>query len=141
VPVCVRQSVEGQRAGAVLFLRAQDQQGTCSALTCSTGGVAQMVERLLSMQEAQGSIPCSSTAFLFVLPLHSCTYLRVSLDRTSTNKSEQKVTCRDRGSNTGPLDLQSNALPTELSQRWLVCRSGKYENILCPCAHQHGGIV
>ena len=27
------------------------------------GGVAQMVERLLSMQEAQGSIPCSSTIF------------------------------------------------------------------------------
>jgi hypothetical protein len=28
------------------------------------GGVAQMVERLLSMQEAQGSIPCSSTFFV-----------------------------------------------------------------------------
>ena len=27
------------------------------------GGVAQMVERLLCMQEAQGSIPCSSTFF------------------------------------------------------------------------------
>ena len=45
------------------------------ALRCSTpyitmqdapanlGGVAQMVERLLCMQEAQGSIPCSSTLF------------------------------------------------------------------------------
>jgi hypothetical protein len=31
------------------------------------GGVAQMVERLLCMQEAQGSIPCSST-FFFVVP-------------------------------------------------------------------------
>ena len=31
------------------------------------GGVAQVVERLLSMQEAQGSIPCSSTFFVFVL--------------------------------------------------------------------------
>ena len=30
-----------------------------------TGGVAQMVERLLSMQEAQGSIPCSSTFCFF----------------------------------------------------------------------------
>ena len=29
------------------------------------GGVAQMVERTLSMREAQGSIPCSST-FLFL---------------------------------------------------------------------------
>ena len=27
------------------------------------GGVAQMVERMLSMHEAQGSIPCSSTFF------------------------------------------------------------------------------
>ena len=34
------------------------------------GGVAQMVERLLCMQEAQGSIPCSSTdSFFFVLLL------------------------------------------------------------------------
>jgi hypothetical protein len=31
------------------------------SLSCvSDGGVAQMVERLLCMQEAQGSIPCSS---------------------------------------------------------------------------------
>lgn len=29
------------------------------------GGVAQMVERLLCMQEAQGSIPCSSTVPFF----------------------------------------------------------------------------
>ena len=31
------------------------------------GDVAQMVERLLSMQEAQGSIPCFSTFFLELL--------------------------------------------------------------------------
>jgi hypothetical protein len=30
------------------------------------GDVAQMVERLLSMQEAQGSIPCFSTLFFFL---------------------------------------------------------------------------
>ena len=30
--------------------------------------------------------------------------------------SEIKNNCRDRGSNAGPLDLQSNALPTELSR-------------------------
>ena len=29
----------------------------------TTGGVAHMVERLLCMQEAQGSIPCSSMVF------------------------------------------------------------------------------
>ena len=32
------------------------------------GGVAQMVERMLSMHEAQGSIPCSSTFFFFQHP-------------------------------------------------------------------------
>ena len=32
-------------------------------LLTTLGGVAQMVERLLCMQEAQGSIPCSSTSF------------------------------------------------------------------------------
>jgi hypothetical protein len=31
-----------------------------------------------------------------------------------------KNNCLDRGSNTGPLDLQSNALPTELSKR--ICQ-------------------
>jgi hypothetical protein len=29
----------------------------------------------------------------------------------------KKDRCLDRGSNTGPLDLQSNALPTELSKQ------------------------
>ena len=29
----------------------------------------------------------------------------------------KKKKCLDRGSNTGPLDLQSNALPTELSKQ------------------------
>ena len=91
------------------------------------GGVAQMVERLLSMQEAQGSIPCSSTAFLFfcrvsVLPQQNC---------------DKKVTCLDRGSNTGPLDLQSNALPTELSKR---CCTGQVPRPYLT-EHQHGGIV
>jgi hypothetical protein len=33
----------------------------------TSGGVAQMVERLLCMQEAQGSIPCSSTDSFFSL--------------------------------------------------------------------------
>ena len=29
-----------------------------------------------------------------------------------------KTKCLDRGSNAGPSDLQSDALPTELSRRW-----------------------
>ncbi len=34
----------------------------------------------------------------------------------SNGKGEVNKTCRDPGSNRGPLDLQSNALPTELSR-------------------------
>ena len=64
------------------------------------GDLAQMVERMLSMHEAQGSIPCFSTFFLLLIK----------------KLGFAKKSCRDRGSNTGPLDLQSNALPTELSQ-------------------------
>ena len=33
------------------------------------GGVAQMVERMLCMHEAQGSIPCSSTFCHFITPI------------------------------------------------------------------------
>ena len=42
-------------------------------------------------------------------------YLPSVTDFKAQNKSGQK--CRDPGSNRGPLDLQSNALPTELSRR------------------------
>jgi hypothetical protein len=34
-----------------------------------------------------------------------------------TRTNAKKKRCLDRGSNTGPLDLQSNALPTELSKQ------------------------
>jgi hypothetical protein len=33
-------------------------------------------------------------------------------------KNEKKEWCRDPGSNQGPSDLQSDALPTELSRRY-----------------------
>jgi hypothetical protein len=35
----------------------------------------------------------------------------------TTRSNAKKKRCLDRGSNTGPLDLQSNALPTELSKQ------------------------
>ncbi len=35
-------------------------------------------------------------------------------------KGEVNKKCRDPGSNRGPLDLQSNALPTELSRLLLI---------------------
>jgi hypothetical protein len=102
------------------------------------GGVAQMVERMLSMHEAQGSIPCSSTFFLptrlapaVFLPVDATLdspgsdkpastdrkLQRVETPRNETAAPCKKDRCLDRGSNTGPLDLQSNALPTELSKQ------------------------
>ena len=48
----------------VLFsFRLRDPINCHCALVNQSGGVAQMVERTLSMREAQGSIPCSSTLF------------------------------------------------------------------------------
>ncbi len=38
----------------------------------------------------------------------------------SNGKGEVNKTCRDAGSNRGPLALQSNALPTELSRLLLL---------------------
>jgi hypothetical protein len=132
-----------------------------------------VVERLLSMQEAQGSIPCSSTFFalLFLLfivnrtskvgssllstgwhsqglrcvrvlllqshtdakgahssrkalvgdPFVVCSVRRAwcvqsRVCRNTKKEDAKKSRCLDRGSNTGPLDLQSSALPTELSK-------------------------
>ena len=40
-----------------------------------------------------------------------------SILASNTFAKRKKKMCRNRGSNTGPLDLQSNALPTELSQQ------------------------
>ena len=42
--------------------------------------------------------------------------LLFSLQDLGQNFAEFWQNCRDRGSNAGPLDLQSNALPTELSR-------------------------
>ena len=61
------------------------------------GRIAQSVERWSNKPLVMGSSPIV-TIFLSVC-----------------EKREQK--CLDRGSNTGPLDLQSNALPTELSKQ------------------------
>ena len=44
-------------------------EGCQSALSSRSGGLAQMVERVLSMHEAQGSIPWFSTFFFAHAPL------------------------------------------------------------------------
>ena len=44
-----------------------------------------------------------------------------------------KNQCRDPGSNRGPLDLQSNALPTELSRHASSSLQGLYSNSALTC--------
>ena len=51
---------------AELTTRTKCEEDSCLRIAYP-GDVAQMVERLLSMQEAQGSIPCFSTFFLELL--------------------------------------------------------------------------
>ena len=52
---------------------------------CLFGGVAQMVERTLSMREAQGSIPCSSIFFRLVRNYFSLSGVKaVSYDKIGT---------------------------------------------------------
>ena len=46
------------------------------------------------------------------------------------NFNEKLLKCRDPGSNRGPLDLQSNALPTELSRLIQNLRKVQYLNHL-----------
>ena len=56
------------------------------------GGVAQMVERLLCMQEAQGSIPCSSKInFLLKSNLHHRAVLAERLRRTLKARVRKSV--------------------------------------------------
>ena len=74
----------------------------CNFLKLISGGVAQMVERLLCMQKAQGSIPCSSNFFL-VFFLHD----------VSVRQKIQK-NWRSRASIPVPADCEPTALPSEL---------------------------
>jgi hypothetical protein len=53
-------------------------------------------------------------------------YLLNHSDTTSPRTPTKKM-CRNRGSNTGPLDLQSNALPTELSQQQKRSTATRFE--------------
>ena len=60
-----------------------------------------------------GSIP---GVRMFLLFLHILQKTMLSLLRTCIAFATKK--CRDPGSNRGPPDLQSDALPTELSRRY-----------------------
>ena len=43
-------------------------------------------------------------------------YMEEKSRQVDKMSNKEKKQCRDPGSNQGPLDLQSNALPTELSR-------------------------
>ena len=54
---------------------------------------------------------------VYTLTIMWCTVYRLGEKKKgNTGGKKKKKTCRDPGSNQGPLDLQSNALPTELSR-------------------------
>ena len=58
----------GERDPSTVFDKKSELFLCCLEVKLSRdGGVAQMVERMLSMHEAQGSIPCSSTIFVVCL--------------------------------------------------------------------------
>ena len=92
---------------------------------CSTqGGLAQVVERSICIREAPGSIPGFSTFHHFaeLIGKHCREARRLVFVLRSLTKVPGSIPgilkiCRDPGLNQGPSDLQSDALPTELSRR------------------------
>ena len=52
---------------------------------------------------------------------------RIECTHTIIKRKLKKKHCRNPGSNQGPLDLQSNALPTELSRHYISLK----RNIFC----------
>ena len=70
--------------------------------------------------------PLSLSAFYNGPNDYNLVGFRISKKKPSPLKMKWKVkACGERGSNTRPSDLQSDALPTELSPQ-LCRRSGKY---------------
>ena len=100
----------------------------------SQGGLAQVVERSICIREAPGSIPGFSifqniiatvAKGVLVIPQVKITWIRFSI--TCGFDFWHLKMCRDPGLNQGPSDLQSDALPTELSRlakmepgRWVL---------------------
>ena len=83
-----------------------------------------MVERSICIREAPGSIPGFSSFdhFAEIVGRHCIEVRRLffvlrSLTKVSGSILGTLKICRDPGLNQGPSDLQSDALPTELSRR------------------------
>ena len=96
-----------------------------SLTTCSlsAGGLAQVVERSICIREAPGSIPGFSsfqnivaTVAKGVLVIPRQNSIRNRFITTCGFDFWHLKMCRDPGLNQGPSDLQSDALPTELSR-------------------------
>ena len=100
----------------------------------SQGGLAQVVERSICIREAPGSIPGFSsfqyivaTVAKGVLVIPRLNSTRIRFRTTCGFDFWRLKMCRDPGLNQGPSDLQSDALPTELSRlakldpgRWVL---------------------
>ena len=89
----------------------------------SQGGLAQVVERSICIREAPGSIPGFSsfqnivaTVAKGVLVIPRLNSTRIRFRTTCGFDFWRLKMCRDPGLNQGPSDLQSDALPTELSR-------------------------
>ena len=87
------------------------------------GGLAQVVERSICIREAPGSIPGFSsfqyivaTVAKGVLVIPRLNGIRIRFRITCGFDFWHLKMCRDPGLNQGPSDLQSDALPTELSR-------------------------
>ena len=89
----------------------------------SYGGLAQVVERSICIREAPGSIPGFSsfqnivaTVAKGVLVIPRLNSTRIRFRTTCGFDFWHLKMCRDPGLNQGPSDLQSDALPAELSR-------------------------
>ena len=63
---------------------------------------------------------------LFIQTTCGYIFLKITSENVIIYLSYHILKCLDRGSNTGPLDLQSNALPTELSRPQYPYGNGLY---------------
>ena len=110
----------------------------------SQGGLAQVVERSICIREAPGSIPGFSSfqniiatvaKGVLVIPQVKITWIRFSI--TCGFDFWHLKMCRDPGLNQGPSDLQSDALPTELSRlarKWSLRWVGDVNWLFCVSA-------
>jgi hypothetical protein len=133
---CQRNGCSGNRSGAVpqfvsFFLCAlpvavgvgRDEQGTRAEGACGRGlagcGSEQCAGGACSAVQCRRWRACNPSALLSKKETNSRTMnwskQRLTQEQNWRKKKTKKIKCGERGSNTRPSDLQSDALPTELS--------------------------